>query len=93
MTGAIENLFQVLNHKISNLIIASGLVVVGRFSENLTPPQYKPISEVSVIEIFTEPQSAGTYFSAVGCCWIMMQMLAMMIKTSIWAYKKIKGGE
>lgn len=92
MTGhainALEALIQALNHKISNLIIASGLVVAGQVSEKLTPPQYKPLSEISVTEIFTDQQSAGTYIAVVGCCWIIMQMSAMAIRGINWLMQK-----
>lgn len=89
--NAIDALMQALNHKISNFIIASGLVVVGQASEKLTPPQYKPLGEISISQIFTEPQSAGTYIAVVGCCWILMQMAAMGVKAIRWAVEKYRG--
>lgn len=90
--NAIEALLHALNNKISNCIIASGLVVAGQTSEKLTPPQYKPLSEIPITDIFIEPQSAGNIISIAGFIFISMQIIVLICKGFAILFKKLKGG-
>ena len=91
--NALDALAQAINNKISNLIIASSVAVAGQVSEKINPPQFKPLSEIPITDIFTVPQSAGNIITMIGCLWIMLQILNMCgaFKFISWALKKIRG--
>jgi len=74
-SGVVDVIVQAINNKFSNLIIASSVAVAGQVSDKITSPQYKPLSEIPITHIFTEPQSAGNIITMIGCFWIILQIL------------------
>jgi len=73
--SALDAVAQAINNKISNLIIASSVAVAGQVSDKINPPQFKPLSEIPLSDIFSEPQSAGNIITMIGCVWIILQIL------------------
>lgn len=81
-----------INNKVSNLIIASSVAVAGQVSDKISQPQFKPLSEIPITHIFSEPQSAGNIITMIGCLWIMLQILNLCgaFKLIGWVWEKFR---
>lgn len=95
VNGALDAIAQAINNKISNLIIASSVAVAGQVSDKISPPQFKPLSEIPITQIFNEPQSAGNIITMIGCVWIMLQILNLCgaFKLISWVWGKLRNGK
>lgn len=88
--GVVDVIAQAINNKFSNLLIASTVAVAGQVSEKISPPQYKPLSEIPITDIFIEPQSAGNIITMIGCLWIILQIATLCIKFIGWLNGKYR---
>lgn len=90
--GVVDVVAQAINNKFSNIVFASTVAVVGQVSDKISPPPYKPLSEIPITDIFTEPQSAANIITMICCLWIIMQIFNFcgVFKFAAWLLGKIR---
>lgn len=87
--NAVEALLQAANHKATNLLISTSLIVTGQVTKEAAKiPEYATLSDFGWLGI-----GAPTWLQIIGGVWIILQILNFcgFFRGIAWLYKKLKG--